>query len=91
MKKPYVPLKELCAGIAEEATELAQAALKVARIERRENPTPVPAHKAMQDVVEELADVAVVCDVIRLEPDRQIMMDKLKRWAERIEGGDGWN
>lgn len=45
--------------LAEECTELAQAALKLARIERGENPSPKPKEFAMADMVEEMADVAV--------------------------------
>jgi NTP pyrophosphatase (non-canonical NTP hydrolase) len=43
--------------LAEESTELAHAALKQARIERDENPTPVSASEAFSNLFEEVADV----------------------------------
>ena len=42
---------------AEECSELAHAALKLARVFRGENPTPVTMEEAMESFVEELADV----------------------------------
>ena len=43
--------------MAEEAAELAQAALKLARIKRGENPTPVTEEEAWKHLVEEYTDV----------------------------------
>ncbi len=43
--------------LAEEASELSQAALKLARVYRGENPTPVSADQALDSLVEETADV----------------------------------
>ena len=43
--------------LAEEAAELAQAALKLARIERGENPTPVSKEEAEENLREEYTDV----------------------------------
>lgn len=45
--------------LAEEAAELSQAALKVARIIRRENPTPVGYCQAVDNLKEEAADVPI--------------------------------
>ena len=70
--------------LAEEAAELAHAALKLARIGRGENPTPVTRLEVMMKVNEELSDLQLVCEVIGLKPDRQIQVQKLKRWAQRI-------
>ena len=39
--KKKLPLTELLAGLAEECTELAQAALKLRRVFDKTNPTPV--------------------------------------------------
>ena len=51
--------------LAEEAAELSKAALKVARIIRKENPTPVTYEQAIANLEEEAADVRnclrVVC------------------------------
>lgn len=70
--------------LAEEAAELAHAALKVARIARGENPTPVTKLEAMLNVIEELSDLQLACEVIGIQPDRQVEVQKLKRWAQRI-------
>ena len=43
--------------LAEEASELAKAALKLARIERDENPTPVTKDEAEMNLTEEYTDV----------------------------------
>ena len=77
--------------MAEEATELAHAALKMARIGRGDNPTPVTRMDAMQHIMEELSDLSLVCEVIGIAPDRMIQVDKLKRWAERLQGVKGKN
>lgn len=45
--------------LAEECTELAHACLKYARILRGENPTPVSAEDAQEQVILEAADVEV--------------------------------
>lgn len=43
--------------LAEECTELAKAALKMARIIRKENPTPVTEKEAIANIREEYTDV----------------------------------
>ena len=45
--------------LAEECTELAHAALKLARAERGENPTPKPLKECYAAVLEEWADVVI--------------------------------
>lgn len=45
--------------LAEECTELAHAALKLARAERGENPTPVKLEECQAAVLEEWADVII--------------------------------
>ena len=82
-----VPFEAMYEQLAEEAAELAQAALKVSRTIRGENPTPMTQRQAHENVVEELADLAVVCEVIGLEPDKSIMLKKMQRWADRLKGG----
>lgn len=82
-----VPGVALYEQLAEEAAELAQAALKVARIGRGDSPTPMTLVEAMEHFREELADLAVVCEVLAAEPDKAIMMAKLRRWKERVRGG----
>lgn len=81
-----VPLASLFDLLAEEATELAWAAMKTARVIRGENPTPVTKIKALDQVYEELSDLRLVCEILLLEPDRQVMDRKLHRWVERLKG-----
>lgn len=82
---------------AEECTELAQAALKVARILRAENPTPVTLAKARQNLIEEMSDVQLVrnewvygqsdaSDII--EESLEIRKEKLNRWYSRLEAAN---
>ena len=70
--------------LAEEATELAHAALKASRILRGENPTPVTLHEAESMVIEEWTDLCLVADVIGLNLDEDIYDAKLNRWTARL-------
>ena len=69
--------------LAEEATELAHAALKLARIKRGENPSPVPVLTATQNVIEEFTDVCLCAEDLGLKVDEEIKFTKLKRFDER--------
>ena len=75
--------------LAEEATELAHAALKLARIERGENPTPVLKEVAMDHLIEEYTDVVQCAEEFSLMPNReQIKLKKMRfeeRWKEEHE------
>lgn len=77
--------------LAEECAELAQAALKLARIERGENPTPVQWIAAQRLLLEEIADVEVCLsvlstgNVLNLEYVQNVEDLKLKRWKNRLE------
>ena len=75
--------------LAEEATELAKASLKYARILRGENPTPVTTEEAMANLREELTDVVIVEDVLNLAPDLSLYENKLNRWTNRIKHRKG--
>lgn len=72
--------------LAEECTELGKAALKLARIHRGENPTPVTLEQAQADLLEEYTDVVQCGEELGLVPNCQQMEDKtqrfLKRWWE---------
>lgn len=77
--------------MAEEAAELAQAALKYARILRGENPTPVTEREAIGYLSEEVADVLVCMDVVMEYPDALYGVDekafeKKARWLDRLKG-----
>ena len=77
--------------LAEECAELAQAALKMARIERGENPTPVTMKKATKNLLEEIADVHVCLNVLGVEAilsDESLLitcMEKMCRWDVRLQ------
>lgn len=76
--------------LAEECSELAQAALNLGRAIGNENPTPIGAGEARAKVMEEAADVMVCLDALVRPEDMQElnrMMDaKRRRWTERLEG-----
>lgn len=74
--------------LAEESAELAKAALKLARIVRAENPTPVDYNTAFSSLLEELGDVRLCADVLE---DKYGLLDtnaseceKLERWQRRL-------
>ncbi len=76
--------------LAEEAAELAQAALKLSRIERGMNPTPITKEDAISRLLEEVADVKVC---LRALSDyapvngaivETLMRGKADRWLERL-------
>lgn len=77
--------------LAEECAELAQAALKLARIERGENPTPVQWIAAQRLLLDEIADVEVCLsvlstgNVLNLDYIQNVEDLKLKRWKNRLE------
>ena len=71
-------------NLAEEAAELAKAALKYARILRNENPTPVTEMEAFNSVIEEYTDV-IQCGIeLDLSIDHTQLVYKEKRWNDRI-------
>lgn len=57
----YLPEEEVLAQLAEEAAELAQAALKLRRVLDGTNPTPLSESKARAALAEERTDVSL-CD-----------------------------
>ena len=85
--KSKVPLTELLAGLAEEAAELAQAALKYRRALDQTNPTPVNEDDAYEHLSEEIADVKLYCSLLSLNPGHisEIMRRKMGRWERRLE------
>ena len=50
--------------LAEECSELAHACLKMARVLRKENPTPIMSSEAQEMVIHEIADVALSIDTV---------------------------
>ena len=71
--------------LAEEASELAQSALKLARVYRGTNPTPVSAEAAYNRLIEEYSDVALVAHILNVYADPEIMAVKTKRWLKRLD------
>lgn len=75
---------------AEECAELAQAALKLSRKMRNENPTPAISFVLRDKLTEEFADVAncmeelLKANVVYEEEANYIAESKMKRWYERI-------
>jgi NTP pyrophosphatase (non-canonical NTP hydrolase) len=88
--KQHIPQDELLAQLAEECAELSQAALKLRRALTGINPTPVTAEEARANLVEEIADILNVSDLL-LEIDDvdeiyDIVQRKRERWLKRLEG-----
>jgi len=83
-----IPVTELLAGLAEEATELAQAALKLRRCYDGTNPTPADPDIQYECFLEEIGDVELYLDHMSI--NRQVIADykaaKLERWKKRLEG-----
>ena len=76
--------------LAEECAELGQAALKLARVLRNENPTPVTESEAIKQFREELGDVRLVIKVIENEmigkiDTSDIEVTKAQRWLNRLK------
>lgn len=87
--KAKVNYKERLAQLAEEATELAHAALKYRRALDDENPTPVSKGEAFKNLVEEIDDIGLCLEVLalmwRVEFNSLQREQKLKRWVERLK------
>lgn len=87
--------------LAEECSELAQAALKLARKMRGDNPTPVSIDECRRNVLIEYADVDVCIAELTTRPwwSDDFVADtedfKMNRWRSRIgsrsvqDGGSG--
>ena len=84
-----IGLPELLAGLAEEAAELAQAALKLRRVYDGKNPTPCTLEDAQNHLLEEVADVNLYLAQmdINYKTVDDIAMQKYERWVQRLSGG----
>ena len=71
-------------AMGEESAELAQAALKYARVLRGENPTPVTEEEALKNLIEEYTDVVTCARELSLNVDESIIDKKQKRFLERL-------
>lgn len=70
-------------SLAEECVELAKAALKVARVLRKENPTPATLGEAQFAVDEEFTDVISCATALWLEVDEEQSVKKFHRMLQR--------
>ena len=78
--------------LAEECVELAKASLKLSRVMRKENPTPVTVNDAFDNLVEEVGDIRLLLQVLDFMYDgidtQEIENYKLQRWKNRVELGE---
>lgn len=89
----YITVKlgtlEILCQLAEEASELAQAALKLRRVLDKTNPTPVDFNAAYDSLLEEIADVEGAVKVLTLDRKKEeiakISSDKITRWVQRLK------
>lgn len=72
--------------LAEEASELSQAALKLARIAKGANPTPVPLEEAWDHLIEETTDVELSMKLAGVREDKNLERMKLERCVDRLKG-----
>lgn len=74
--------------LAEECNELGKAALKLARIIRKNNPTPVTEEQAKENLCEEAGDVINCVEMLEnaniLFVDDDVRKSKISRWENRI-------
>lgn len=87
-----LPKTEILAQLAEEASELAQAALKLRRALDNTNPTPKSVEECRKAFEEEYADVMVCMAALDFSDDRKayerieiIASEKYYRWLSRLE------
>ena len=86
--------EELLCQLAEEASELSQAALKLRRSYDGKNKTPKSESECFEQLLEEICDVCVCCTALRLDTKEnrnhmaEIMQAKIIRWVERLEEKD---
>jgi NTP pyrophosphatase (non-canonical NTP hydrolase) len=85
------------AQLAEEAAELCHAALKMERVLRGTNPTPVTRFQAIDKLFEETADVLTALEVVNLHSNDEMINDaindirceKMDRWVQRLRNKEG--
>ena len=78
--------------LAEECAELGQAALKMARGLRKENPTPMTETEASDMIIEEAADVLICIDEVGVLDSSEVARvahAKRERFKARWEEANG--
>lgn len=82
---------ELLCGLAEEASELSQAALKLRRAIDKKNPMPKTYTECCKNINEEIADCELILELLGFrDPDmlqiqNEIKKQKEARWINRLE------
>ena len=75
--------------LAEECAELGKAALKMARILRGENPTPVTTAEAQDAIIEEYTDLEICASELGYYPSHTIAVRKTDRFKQRWKDFQG--
>ena len=100
-----LPKTEILAQLAEEASELAQAALKLRRALDGTNPTPKSVAECEANLIEEIADISNTVDALCdawfgndldsecefWDAEHEIEYAKYKRWLSRLEAKENKN
>ena len=90
----HITEEDILCQIAEEAAELAHAAMKLRRAKSGTNPTPVDSATAIYNILEEFADVYVArrvfqikcTDLVACQPIIDSITDtKTERWIKRLK------
>ena len=82
---------EVLTQLAEEAAELAQAALKLRRALDGRNPTPVTETDCRAGLIEEYSDVVHCAMELGLRESPYLISEKHDRWCRRLGiENDGW-
>lgn len=91
-----LPQTEILAQLAEEASELAQAALKLRRALDGKNPTPKGVNECENALIEEYADVIVCISALNCSPEwyedaTAMIHAKSTRWLSRLKAKEQSN
>ena len=91
-----LPDTEILAQLAEEASELAQAALKLRRALDGTNPTPKSVEECKKAFEEEYADVVNCIIALNLDDEvfdrmQKMQHEKEARWLSRLEAKENKN
>lgn len=97
MKKinDYLTTTDLLCQLAEEASELAQAALKLKRAMEGTNPTPKSVEECVENMDEEIADVSLLVSRLEYNTKEHLLSQgrvaywKAERWLKRLEEAEG--
>lgn len=87
-----ISVSEILCQLAEECSELSKAALKLRRAISKENPTPIDECEAMDNLIEEIADVSLILEVLGIDNNNhkvclsilRITNQKMDRWLDRL-------